>query len=162
MSVRIVILIAVVAACGGDSRSAPAFPEPSSNPFDVSGGRGAAPATSGRRATPRPVNRTFRGAYLRATDTNAFKPCGTLEYLPIMGTPQVLFNLRRNFLYYLPSMGRPMLGVFRGRLQTDTLQHVASDSGSTPVVQRHFFLVAVDTLRVWQGNECARSRLPPE
>lgn len=78
-----------------------------------------------------------------------------------MGTGQALSNLHRIFLYHLPSMGTPMLGVFRGRLQSDTLRH-GGDSGSTPVVLRRFFLTDVDTLRVWVGNECADAKLPRE
>ncbi len=151
-------------ACGGDRRGAPAFPQQVPNPFDVSARDSAPGAAAGAGTASRaakPANRTYRGRYLRATDTSSFMPCGMTKYVPITGDGAARAELRERFRWYLASMGRPLLAVFRGHFQQDTVDAGTGDKASgPPTVVEHFYLVDVDSLRVWDGDECAPGRLP--
>jgi hypothetical protein len=154
------LLLASLTACGAPgsdlvfTRGNPKTPTPDS----------ASKAAANPDAPPR-ARIAFlptKGLYRRIGDDSRFQPCGTRELLQVGGSGEGRFLLAQHFRFNAVWMGRPLYGILRGAVITETLppRPAAKGADTLPTIRTRFYVVGVDSLRTWLPGDCNGMKVP--
>jgi hypothetical protein len=151
------LLAIVLAGCGGPgSDSVFTKNNPKIAPVDSS-----KPVAVKVVQPPRPVTKRFTGYYRKVGDESQFQPCGTSAPIDIYGPAIARGILKERFRWYAVWEGAKMYAVFQGAIVTDTpmIKGITGDS-TRGAPRNRFYLVDIDSLRVWRNTDCNGMRLP--
>lgn len=145
----------MLAACG-----APGSDSVFSQTGSKSAPAGSVTVTPSRPAMPRYETRPHGGYYRRVGDDPQFQPCGTREPLALFGPPSAMLALKERFRWNAVWEGTKMFAVLQGAIVTDTPKTAAAESAASGRPRTRFFMISIDSLRVWRAGDCGGMRIP--